>query len=223
MYGPPTPEQIAHYQERGWLAVEDALAPDDLATLRRYVVGFTEDPVAASAASPYGEPILIGMLELMWLEWADTVWHRWTHAFAEALQGGPIDFWYNQLLLKPPHRGLPTGWHQDEAFFGNAGPDLLISSWLTLDDVGVEGGCMHFEDRGHRQGIRRVFGVDGSPAEAESAIDPARVVAVPLRAGGMTFHSGKTPHMTRQNTTERWRNAVIQRFTLRGVPRPTGH
>jgi hypothetical protein len=26
-----------------------------------------------------------------------------------------------------------------------------------------------------------------------------------------------------ENRTDRWRNVVIQRFTVRGVPRPTGH
>ena len=219
----PTAEEIAHYRAHGWLAVPDTLTPDDLATLRRHVVGFTEDPVAARAAAPHGEAVLQGMLELVWIEWREAPWHRWTHTFAEALQGAPIDFWYNQLLLKPPRIGLPATWHQDEAFFRDAGPDLLISAWLTLDDVDASGGCMHFEDGGHLAGIRRVFGVDGSPTEAEAAIDPSRVVAAPLRAGGMTFHSGKTPHMTLANTTDRWRNVVIQRFTVRGVPRPTGH
>lgn len=219
----PTQAEIDHYRTRGWLAVEDAIGTEDLAELRRYVVGFTEDPVAARAASPYGEPILQGMLELVWLDWHQTAWHRWTHDFAQALHGAAIDFWYNQLLLKPPRGGLAATWHQDEAFFRDAGPDLLVSAWLTLDDVDAEGGCMHFEDFGHREGIRRVLGVDGSPAEAEAAVDPARVVAVPLRAGGMTFHSGKTPHMTLTNRTDRWRNVVIQRFTVHGVPRPTGH
>ena len=223
MYRPPTAAEIEHYQTRGWLAVEDTLPLDALDELRRRVVAFTEDAAAVRANSPYGAAVTQAMLDLVWLDWQEEPWHRWTHAFAEALQGGPIDFWYDQLLLKPPRGGLPATWHQDEAFLSGAGPDLMISSWLTLQDVDPAGGCMHFEDRGHLAGVRRVLGVDGSPTEAEAAIDQSRVIAAPLRAGGMTFHSGKTPHMTLANTTDRWRNVVIQRFTLRGVPRPTGH
>jgi ectoine hydroxylase-related dioxygenase (phytanoyl-CoA dioxygenase family) len=217
----PTPEQVAHYRERGWLAIEGVLDADELAELRRHVEAFAANPVTATPS--YGDPIVQGMLELMWLEWRESAWHAWTCAFAEALQGVPVDYWYNQLLLKPPRVGMATGWHQDEALMGARGEDLLISAWLTLDDVDADSGCMHFEDGGHRHGLRAEFGTLSSPERAAQAIDPARIRPAPLRAGGMTFHHGKMPHMTLTNTTERWRNVVIQRFAVRGAHRPTSH
>ena len=35
--------------------------------------------------------------------------------------------------------------------------------------------------------------------------DESRAVACPIRAGSVTFHHGKTPHMTPANQTDAWR------------------
>lgn len=226
----PTP-RAAHrrtYREHGWLALPDALPADDLAALRARCERVKTDPslsydatAMAGQEPPEGhQPVLMSMLPLVWLEWQQQRFHTWTHAMAEALAGEPVSFWYDQLLVKPPG-GAPTWWHQDEAYLGVEDDDLLVSCWLTLDDVGVEGGCMHFEDRGHRRGIVREL---LTREYGGSRWQPTNeVVACPLPAGGVTFHHGKMPHMTFGNTTDTWRIAVIQRFTLDRVPRPTGH
>jgi hypothetical protein len=35
-------------------------------------------------------------------------------AFAAALHGKPIEFWYDQFPAKPARDGAPIYWHQDE-------------------------------------------------------------------------------------------------------------
>ena len=227
-YPDPTDAHLRAYRERGWLTIPDALPAEDVALLLGYCEAIKTDPdlsydaTAAmdDAVTDDHEPVLMSMLPMVWLEWQTHRFHAWTHRMAEALAGEPVSFWYDQLLVKPPG-GAPTPWHQDEAYLGADDQDLLISCWLTLDEVGVDGGCMHFEDRGHQTGIIRDL---LTRAYGGSRWTPRHdVVPCPLPAGGVTFHHGKMPHMTYGNRTDRWRIAVIQRFTLDSVPRPTGH
>ena len=55
--------------------------------------------------------------------------------------------------------------------------------------------------------------------------DESRAVACPIRLGSVTFHHGKTPHMTTANTTDSWRRILTQhlqggRRRRRGRPLP---
>lgn len=103
---------------------------------------------------------------------------------------------------------------------GEGDGQKLISCWMPLDTVDVESACMHFVEGGHKHGV-----LSHSPAGGDVScsrgpmvgIDPERVVAVPLARGGVTFHHGLMPHMTRANTSPRWRQVLIQRF-FAGTP-----
>jgi hypothetical protein len=44
-----------------------------------------------------------------------------------------------------------------------------------------------------------------------------------LTFGGVTFHHGKTPHMTTANTTDTWRRALTQHLRVVGTGGEGGH
>ncbi|MEL6346153.1 MAG: phytanoyl-CoA dioxygenase family protein [Myxococcota bacterium] len=166
-----------------------------------------------------GGEVLQSMLELVWMEWKSSRFHGWTQRFAAALIGGEATLWYNQILDKPPLIGAPTGWHQDAALLGTEDGERLISCWMPLHAVGVDEGCMHFLDEGHQDGILDHPRLGALPcSRGFIELSAGRVVACPLPAGGVTFHHGLTPHMTRANRSPRWRQAVIQRFFIGDPP-----
>ena len=47
--------------------------------------------------------------------------------------------------------------------------------------------------------------------------DLSRVVSCPIRVGSVTFHHGKTPHMTPPNQSDAWRRAVTTHMRVVGT------
>jgi hypothetical protein len=232
-YPSPSPAQIEAFEADGFLVVRGAVPPADLAPLERVceqilaakeVYAFDwawEQGVAREArrfrivqASPTRvAPAL-----------AEEPFRRWATAFASALLRRPCEFWYDQLLAKPPHEGAETPWHQDEAYWGRNLDQRGITCWLPLQDVDPTNGCMHFVRGGHRDGIlphRQPEGVQSDLLVCD--VDASRAVACPIRLGDVTFHHGKTPHQTPANRSAAWRRALSQHFRVEGTPGEGGH
>jgi ectoine hydroxylase-related dioxygenase (phytanoyl-CoA dioxygenase family) len=120
-----------------------------------------------------------------------------------------LDFWYDQFLGKPPGKSVPTYWHQDEGYWGRNLEDRGVTCWIPLHDVDVSNGCMHFIDRGHKDGILTHHLVEGMASDLLTCdVDEARTVVVPVKRGDVTFHHSKMPHMTPANVSETWRKVV---------------
>ena len=163
-------------------------------------------------------------------------------AIAEQLFEWEPVFLYSQLLFKPPGHPHETPWHQDAAYVqmpftpaGTPTPAVTAQFWLALDDADEENGCMHFQPRPPEGGLlphRVVSGAEDDAArllglvDPDVHIDPARVVACPLSAGGATVHIGGTLHYTPANRSTRPRRAYIFNFAdrahveRRGRPQP---
>ena len=223
----PSPEQIEGFATRGWIAVEDALPHavlDDLAVradrIRADKLGLDWSMRDGVRSERPEDQVFQSMLELDWLDWTDSDFHRWTLSFAEALMQAPLALWYDQLLDKPPRVGAPTFWHQDGGLMGDGDGARLISCWMPLESVDEDSGCMHFLDGGHRDGtlLHDVVQSDHSCGRGPCEVDPARTISVPLARGGVTFHHGLMPHMTRANRSDRWRQVLIQRFFVGKPP-----
>jgi len=225
-YPAPTPALAAAFSERGWLAVDDAIPHTVLDDLQQRVDRIRDQQLAMDWSMRDGvrserpeDQVLQGMLELDWLDWTASEFHRWTLHFASALMGQPVRLWYNQLLDKPPRIGAPTHWHQDGALMGHGDGSKLISCWMPLDTVDADSGCMHFVDGGHKGGEVAHLELDNDAAcgRGPCEVVPEDVVSVPLARGGVTFHHGLMPHMTLPNRSNRWRQVLIQRFFV-GLP-----
>jgi len=142
---------------------------------------------------------------------------------------------YDMLIDKPAGHPHETPWHQDAAYFarpvtepGFTLPLVSIQFWVALDPVDADNGCMQFVPGRHRSGTAEHMVVSGHPEDDGRLIgvtDPAAVgadeaVAIPLAAGGATFHTALTPHYTGPNrTTDRPRRAYI--FNLLAAEEPS--
>ena len=220
------PSDIAFFADHGWLVVEDVARPAEIEELRTRceVILQKKHKLAFDWAWEKGRSreerefrIVQGSPTLVWSGIAETPLRRWVVGFASALMGRDVEFWYDQFLAKPPREGAPTYWHQDEAYWGRHLDDRGITCWLPLQDVDERNGCMHFVDRGHRDGVLQ----HRQPEHVQSDLltcepDVSRTVACPLRSGSVTFHHSKTPHMTPANRSEGWRRAVTSHLRVVG-------
>lgn len=219
-------EQLRFFRDNGYLVVEDAVASDDVAKVRKHcdVIVEKRHKLAFDWAWEKGTSredrkfrIVQGSPSRIWPEINDMRFRQWMIGFAADLLGKPVEFWYDQYLAKPPHEGAETYWHQDEGYWGRNLFERGITCWLPLHDVNAANGCMHFIAGGHRDGVLEHF----QPAHIQSDLlycepDVSRTVGCPISVGSVTFHHSKTPHMTPPNKTGDWRRAVTTHMRVVG-------
>jgi hypothetical protein len=217
---------VGSFQQHGFLVVEDAIDPGDLEEVGRRCQPILDhkEKLAFDWAWEKGTTrearafkIVQGSPTLVWREIAGTRFREWMISFGSRLMGRPLEFWYDQFLAKPPREGAPTYWHQDEGYWGRNLDERGITCWMPLHDVDERNGCMHFVDGGHRDGVlehRQPDHIQSDLLTCEP--DVTRQVACPIRAGCVTFHHGKTPHMTPPNRSDAWRRAVTTHLRVVG-------
>lgn len=232
-YPDATSAQIASFRQHGYLVLEQVVAPNDLDELERHcdTVIDRKETLAFDWAWDEKETretrsfrIVQSTPSLVWPEIRDAAFRGWAVRFGSALLGTELEFWYDQLLAKPPGTSVATDWHQDEGYWGRNLDDRGLTCWIPLQDVDVSNGCMHFVDGGHTDGVlphRLVEGVQSDLLRCDP--DESRAFACPLARGGVTFHHSKTPHMTTANVSRTWRKALSQHMRAKGCPGEGDH
>jgi len=123
---------------------------------------------------------------------------------ATVLAGVPLRLWHDQLLIKDPHNGARTEYHQDNPYWPHAPNRHALSAWVALVDVPVERGCMTFIP-GQQDVYRNLRPQDLEDGEDLFGLAPELRYAprhtLPLRAGDCTFHHSFTPHTANANAT----------------------
>ena len=225
-YPEASASDVAFFREHGWIVVEEAVEPADLSELisRCDEILENRESMAFDWAWDKDVPrearafrIVQSSPTRFWPEFNDSLFRRWAIEFGSRLMGVPLEFWYDQFLAKPPDNRAPTYWHQDEGYWGRNLDEKGITCWMPFHDVDPANGCMHFIDGGHRDGVlthRRPEHVQSDLLCCEP--DESRTIACPIRLGSVTFHHGKTPHMTPANTTGQWRRALTQHLKAVG-------
>ena len=124
-------------------------------------------------------------------------------------------------------------WHQDEAYappevsYGQGGGFGVVNSWMPLQDVSVESGCMQFVPwvDGRQPEVLPHHHINHDPRihglELDDLGPTKRAVACPLPAGGATFHVMRTLHYSGPNLTSEPRRAFILKFAVPGAAAPT--
>ncbi|MEV5753874.1 phytanoyl-CoA dioxygenase family protein [Actinoallomurus sp. NPDC052308] len=124
-------------------------------------------------------------------------------AIAGRLAGIPLRLWHDQLLIKEPHNGAATEFHQDQPYWPHAGSRHALSAWIALVDVPVDRGCMTFiPGSQHLDGLRSQDLSDHADMfTVAPELQWERRVTVPLRAGDCTFHNSRLAHSATPNLT----------------------
>jgi len=148
-------------------------------------------------------------------------------ALATQLAGVPLRLWHDQVLIKPPHNGAATEFHQDAPYWPHANSRHALSAWVALVDVPVERGCMTFIPGSHRR--RGLRAQDLTDSEDLFRVAPElqwdERVTIPLRAGDCTFHNAYVAHTATPNMTDEPRVAHVNIYidvetTYTGTPHP---
>lgn len=202
MTHPVTDEQIAAYRRDGFVRIPGVIGSND-------VTRFAAAALAARDRQTQDGPPDATFTHIMQLWQQDKVLRELTlspvlAAAATALAGVPLRLYHDHLMIKEPHNGAPTEFHQDQPYWPHLGSRHSLSAWVALVDVPAPRGCMtfipgsHLMEGRHRQDLRDA---DNLMRAAPELVWAPRV-SVPLRAGDCTFHHSLTAHSASPNLTD---------------------
>lgn len=221
-YREPSAEDLCSFEEDGFLVVKDVIDEEERAAFRELGQAMIRLPRETGNDWDWrrDEPLDKRAFRIVqcgvdkFFPWVvESRFRAWAARFSAALMRQEMEFWYEQFLGKPPGIGAPTPWHQDEGYWGRTLEDRGITCWTAFHRVGPENGCMHFVRNGHKRLLEHV-----NPPEMASDLliceipQGSEVITCPIEEGSVTFHHGKTPHMTTANSSESWRLALTQHF-----------
>lgn len=205
-------ELVASYRERGFVRIPQVLDPAEVERYRGAVIEYRNRAVSREDGPVFAQYVDV---------WRDdaTLAELTTHpalgAAAARLAGIPVRLWHDHVLVKDPHNGAPTEFHQDQPYWPHRNVRHALSAWVALVDVPVERGCMTFiPGSQHQTNLSAQNLADHWSLQSmwpESTWEER--VTVPLRAGDCTFHNSFTAHNANANDTDDPRIAHVVIFT----------
>jgi ectoine hydroxylase-related dioxygenase (phytanoyl-CoA dioxygenase family) len=229
------PELVADYRSHGFTSVERITTDDELEWLRDVYEGFFGQRRGGvtgayfDLARPYeaeGDDLLPQVLfpERAVPSLLDSTYLRNARLIAAALldrDADELEVW-GHMIDKPAHTGHETPWHQDEAYWEPNQRFHAVGVWMPLDDCDESNGCMTFVPGSHGSEVLAHRHLNDDPnvhaLEFAEPVDVSGAVAVPLAAGGATFHHPRTFHYTGPNRSDRRRRAYASEFQI--TPQP---
>lgn len=221
---PLTEEQISFYHQHGYLHIEAITTSDDVENARTIYDRLFQTQAGRDVGDNYdlagvdeGKPAKLEQL-LNPSKYAPELrhtlmWHN-AEAMIKQLLGAEATLHSDHAINKPARIGVPTPWHQDEAYWDPGFEHREISVWIPLQPATLQNGCMNFIPDSHKLEViphqpigndPRIMGLEVVPG----MFDFSSAVACELPPGGATFHPGRTLHYTSANLTDQPRRALI--------------
>jgi ectoine hydroxylase-related dioxygenase (phytanoyl-CoA dioxygenase family) len=112
----------------------------------------------------------------------------------------------DKLNYKYPRGGGEFALHQDRWYWTNIPTRQIVSVLIYLDDATVENGCLEVYPQRHLNGLYEMDPKKGIPESLFSGCEPAKAIGP---AGTAIVFDSMTPHLSRENRSEKFRRAII--------------
>jgi ectoine hydroxylase-related dioxygenase (phytanoyl-CoA dioxygenase family) len=215
-------EQVAQFDELGYVVIPDLIDAELVARVREEVDVFERDVDTFLAARDDGRftiaetgaitfsTHLVARSELL----RELSRHPAIVGICADLIGSDVSLYWDQGVYKKPEKPRRFPWHQDNGY-AFVEPQQYLTVWLALTDATRENGCPIVAPRLHRCGTLLHEFVE--PLGFECLHDPDETAAAEVPAGGAVVFSSLTPHLTGPNTTDRVRKAYILQYAPTGA------
>jgi ectoine hydroxylase-related dioxygenase (phytanoyl-CoA dioxygenase family) len=220
-----TDEQVAFYDEQGYLAGIRILTDEQIEKLRCELTEFFDPSHPGhelwyeyhTNESAQPDKVLFHALGAWRLRpgFHDILWHPAFTVAASQLLGGGVRFWHDQLFCKPPRHGGVVAWHQDYSYWTRTRPMAHLTCWIGLDDSTRDNGCVHYVPGSHNWTLLPITGLAGNMEAIKEVLSPdqweqfTHPVAIELKAGECSFHHPLMVHGSFENRTDRPRRATV--------------
>ncbi|MBV2359482.1 phytanoyl-CoA dioxygenase family protein [Thalassococcus sp. CAU 1522] len=217
-----TPDQIAFYQEHGYLVVENQIPEDWLRRIRDEIARFEDEAATMTASNDRLDledthtpenPRLrrIKLPHTISDVMRDLMFSDHVLAPARDLIGPDIRLHTTKLNMKSAGYGAAVEWHQDYAFYPHTNDDILAIGVL-IDDMGLENGPLMVFPGSHRGPVfdHHADGVFAGAMSLKAAgLNPEDAVPLTGPAGSISIHHGRIVHGSALNTSDRARRLLF--------------
>lgn len=214
------PDELAFYQENGYLLVKGLLSRDEAlahraeahALMERLAAAHAELEATWGSAREMAGGITTQLLHRHNVEFFSARLHRLLldDRFTEraaAIIGPNVQLHHTKLFIKPPENGSPFPMHQDHPFFPHR-DHSMIAAIFHFDDAPVEKGCLRVVPGSHRAGPIEHHSSGGWHLPFER-YPLASSVALPAEAGDVLFFSYLTIHGSGVNVSDEARTTLL--------------
>jgi hypothetical protein len=206
-----TMQQIAFYNEQGYLKPFDVFSPAEADRNRAYFdyllaqLRVLNDGRDAYAINGYHN-LCKGIHAL--------ALHPAILDVVEDLVGANIVAWGTHFFCKLPHDPRSVHWHQDASYWPLT-PARTVTVWLAIDDADMGNACMQFIPGTHRLGHLKYHapttpGVLGQ--EITNVEQYGKPVPDELKAGQISVHADMLAHGSGPNLSDRRRCGLTIRY-----------
>ena len=218
-------EEKTFFDENGYVVIRGFFSTDEIAPLRAAYDALVQEAEEEAAGRKRGQLIQRSGLATAQESWRDQPYLQAIVQAGRALLGDDIDFWYDQIIMKPAGNPGSTPWHQDAGYWAANTPRARLANgrgitcWLALSEVTAQHGCMQFIPGSHRGGV-----VDHVSAAHRSVINGAReavgvddrhAVRITMHPGDLSFHHSRTLHYTTGNEADTPRCGLVTHLAPR--------
>lgn len=217
-----TPDQIASYDETGYLVLERHLPDDWIDRVRAEIARFEDEARGMTASNDrldledshtpdnprlrrikLPHTISDPMRELLFSD----------HILAPArdLIGPNIRLHTTKLNMKSAGYGAAVEWHQDYAFYPHTNDDILAIG-VIIDDMAHENGPLMVYPGSHKGPVydHHANGIfAGGFVPSEVGLDAKDAVELTGPAGSISIHHGRIVHGSALNTSDRARRILF--------------
>lgn len=220
-----TDGQVAHYCEKGYVLVRNAVPPELLETLRSVI----DELIAPASTLTESTPVIDLEAEhtpddpkvrrlrnpIVLHEIFREIALRGTVPGAVADLIGPnVKFHHNKVNIKVGRHGSAAKWHQDYVFTPQTNHDFVAAA-IAVDDCLIENGCVYAVPGSHRGRAYSHYDGENFVGCITEELDPALVATaepMELRAGDMSIHHCVTIHGSSHNTSPNRRRLLINQY-----------
>lgn len=206
-----TPEQLAQFNERGYLFPLELLDAAETADQRAYF-----DRLLAMAAAAGLDNYAVNGWHQHCRGLYDLVCHPRLLDYVEDLIGPNVICTMTHYFSKNPTDSKAVYWHQDAQFWPLT-PSKVVTAWIAIDDVDEANGAMQLWPGTHQRGVIPFEYVTDQENGVlnEHVHDPERFgapVSVALRAGQLSLHTDMLLHGSLPNRSGRRRCGLTIRY-----------
>lgn len=208
-----SPEQIAFFNENGYVKLKHVLSPELLEHYRKAINGrvaeLSRDALPLDQRDTYGKAFL--QIMNLWTE-SDTVREfvfgkRLARIAADLIGATGVRIYHDQALYKEPGGGI-TPWHADQ-YYWPVSSDKMVTAWIPLQETPREMGPLEFCAKSHQVQIGRDLEIsDESETKLNEVLNTFTTDNSPFALGDVSFHAGWTFHRAGANSTARPREVM---------------
>lgn len=220
------PEQLAFFQENGYLANIKLLDDNQVNALAseleeikdpghplhhlfyEFHSNESKDPNAVLFHSLGHWRITPGFHDVLWNP-------AFVVAASQLLGNKAVRFWHDQLFSKPAHHGGVVAWHQDFSYWTRTSPMQHLTCWIGLDDATRENGCLCYIPGSHKWGLLDKPELAGDMNGLEQFLTESQKkeftnkVFIEMKKGHGSFHHPLLVHGSYENKSPRSRRAFV--------------